>query len=158
MQESDGLEYQNKNLRTEIVKLEQEKKRLMEVLAMHEPSCVKRFLNSPGDGSEGNSQSKDEEFRVPQAPAATANRPPSPPTLSAVQSQYQQQQQQQQQPTPYDQHQDASNEIKDVSGGGGGGNDLRNSCSFENVQPGNFLAKRPFSATYLDMDSRCIAL
>lgn len=41
MQESDALEDQNLNFRTEIQRLEAEKRRLMDVLAMHSPTCLK---------------------------------------------------------------------------------------------------------------------
>ncbi|XP_046650075.1 activating transcription factor 3-like isoform X3 [Daphnia pulicaria] len=41
MQESDALEDQNVNFRSEIQRLEAEKRRLMDVLAMHSPTCLK---------------------------------------------------------------------------------------------------------------------
>jgi len=41
MQESDSLEDHNVNLRSEIQRLETEKRRLMDVLAMHSPNCIK---------------------------------------------------------------------------------------------------------------------
>lgn len=41
MQESDSLEDHNVSLRTEIQRLETEKRRLMDVLAMHSPNCIK---------------------------------------------------------------------------------------------------------------------
>lgn len=41
MQESDVLEDQNVNFRSEIQRLETEKRRLMDVLAMHSPNCLK---------------------------------------------------------------------------------------------------------------------
>jgi len=41
MQESDVLEDQNVSFRTEIQRLETEKRRLMDVLAMHSPNCLK---------------------------------------------------------------------------------------------------------------------
>ena len=40
-QESDVLEDQNTSFRTEIQRLESEKRRLMDVLAMHSPNCLK---------------------------------------------------------------------------------------------------------------------
>lgn len=41
MQESDALEDQNGSFRSEIQRLEAEKRRLMDVLAMHSPTCLK---------------------------------------------------------------------------------------------------------------------
>ena len=41
MQESDSLEDHNVSLRSEIQRLETEKRRLMDVLAMHSPNCIK---------------------------------------------------------------------------------------------------------------------
>lgn len=41
MKESDVLEDQNSNFRSEIQRLENEKRRLMDVLAMHSPNCLK---------------------------------------------------------------------------------------------------------------------
>ena len=41
MTESDVLEDQNVNFRSEIQRLETEKRRLMDVLAMHSPNCLK---------------------------------------------------------------------------------------------------------------------
>jgi len=42
LQESESLVSQNQNLKSEISKLEREKKRLIDVLAVHETSCPKR--------------------------------------------------------------------------------------------------------------------
>lgn len=41
MKESDVLEDQNSNFRSEIQRLESEKRRLLDVLAMHSSSCLK---------------------------------------------------------------------------------------------------------------------
>lgn len=49
LQESDVLEDQNVNFRSEIQRLETEKRRLMDVLAMHSPNCLK----SPPGGQTG---------------------------------------------------------------------------------------------------------
>lgn len=48
LQESDVLEDQNVNFRSEIQRLETEKRRLMDVLAMHSPNCLK---SPPGASS-----------------------------------------------------------------------------------------------------------
>ena len=42
-QESETLEAQNKTLKSEIDRLEGEKKRLMDMLSAHDPTCAKRF-------------------------------------------------------------------------------------------------------------------
>jgi hypothetical protein len=48
-QENESLVSQNLNLKSEINKLEREKKRLMDVLANHETSCPKRHKTTQGD-------------------------------------------------------------------------------------------------------------
>jgi len=55
MQESDVLEDQNVSFRSEIQRLETEKRRLMDVLAMHSPNCLK----TPPSGGQTGSSSTD---------------------------------------------------------------------------------------------------
>ena len=43
LQESETLEAQNRTLKSEIDRLEGEKKRLMDMLSAHDPTCAKRF-------------------------------------------------------------------------------------------------------------------
>ncbi|XP_059086749.1 activating transcription factor 3-like isoform X2 [Tigriopus californicus] len=49
VKESEVLVEQNRHLKTEITKLEVEKKRLMDVLSLHQPSCAKRLRSSEAD-------------------------------------------------------------------------------------------------------------
>ncbi len=192
-QESDTLEAQNKSLKSEIDKLEEEKKRLMEMLSAHDPSCAKRFREMTATVMSADHEQpmeREHPFRMPAAPAAATapQRPASPPSLASVQRRYGgegssyafggddikteedmeteavasasvQMQQQQQQGAEMSQHGDeASAEQSYLS------SRLSNaSCGFapppaNSDYSGNFLAKCSIGQTFLDLDSRCIAL
>ena len=93
MKESELLEAQNKTLKSEIGRLEGEKKRLMEMLSTHDPTCAKRFKEMTTTGAAAAASSHNahapvtgEHFRVPAAEAAPSKRPPSPPSLDSVQN------------------------------------------------------------------------
>lgn len=100
LQENESLEAQNITLKSDVERLEREKKRLAEVLRLHEPTCAKKRRT----------------------------------TTTATTTQVQKQQQQKSSTTT------SSSDLY--------------SCG----ESGHFLAKRQFGISYLDLDSRCIAL
>lgn len=86
--EGESLETQNHNLKQEITRLEAEKRRLVEILSLHEPSCAKRArLNCPMSSSnDGGNRSRKKSpnyeddshpekdggrFRVPEVPTTS---------------------------------------------------------------------------------------
>ena len=167
-QESETLELQNHNLKVEINKLETEKKRLMEILNVHEPGCLKRLRQEvPSRSASGGA-----EFRVPPAPirpGASSSGSTHPPNV-------------QNEAFSTGSYQDTSSSFADeeatveyvedikpppqiqvnsFSVNDDKNNFMRNSCSLDNVDSSSaaaFLGKRPLGHTYLDLDSRCIAL
>ncbi len=202
IQESEFLETQNHTLKSEISRLEEEKKRLMEILSMHQPGCQKQLASASAVKEEEQEDMESKpamqlqeggggggDFRVPPPPppatATTAT------TTSASLSMAQQQQQQQ--PGFQGAVAPDADDLLDVKpqillndgplvlamsgigGGTGGGGipgisgleDFEVPSDFGPVDPiasssssssGHFLAKRPPVYTYLDMDSRCVAL
>jgi hypothetical protein len=175
-QESEILDAQNKALKLEISKLESEKHHLMDILQEHEPSCAKKFKDTmkvrhQSGGFEFPSTSssiQDSEFRVPLPPASmvvasgggrvpmikvTASTPEEtdPPTFAeAIQM--------------VTEVKEEEEEISAYSLDGYFGHHSQNTVMdqedfYLNQQMQNpFLAKRGLGQTYLDLDSRCIAL
>ncbi len=200
IQESEFLETQNHTLKSEISRLEEEKKRLMEILSMHQPGCQKQLASASAVKEEEQEDMESKpamqlqeggggggDFRVPPPP------PPATATTATTTSASLSMAQQQQQPSFQGAGAPDADDLLDVkpqillndgplvlamsgigSGTGGGGipglsglEDFEVPSDFGQVDPsstssssssGHFLAKRPPVYTYLDMDSRCVAL
>jgi len=150
--EGELLEAQNKNLKQEISRLEAEKRHLVEILALHEPTCAKRPRR------ETNSN-EDDKFRIPAVPPQRG-----PPrfrrqdslmdTLEILENL-----------DDIDQLANIQSNNKSSSGGkeAAPGKDSGNtykSCSFSRSKPSYFLVNKPKSLSYsgFRMDNRCIAL
>eukprot|EP00095_Tigriopus_kingsejongensis_P009605 maker-scaffold832_size90819-snap-gene-0.13 protein:Tk09605 transcript:maker-scaffold832_size90819-snap-gene-0.13-mRNA-1 annotation:"proto-oncogene c-fos" len=164
VKESEVLEDQNKYLKTEISRLEGEKKRLMGVLSIHEPSCAKRQRSNQETHTHPRGS---EDLHLPAFSATSGFQdfpdsiPTSPsflPGLSSAPS------------NAYYQNNSSSQSLaySEIKSEDQSGHDyLRVSCgsNYSAINPststngsGSFLVKRPIPASYLDMDSRCIAL
>lgn len=193
MKESDVLESQNKSLKNEITKLEAEKKRLMDVLSVHEPSCAKK-LRTMLDTSKEEAAAVEvfdtaqlekpppPEFRVPLPPASTvvsgnaySVRPQIIPIVQVT--------------SPVDDPPSFAEAMRMATQNPPPAVKLENIISSSTVseepmmappqnveeifaynfdngngyhhhthQASHFLAKRTLGHTYLDLDSRCIAL
>lgn len=161
MKESEILDAQNKALKIEITKLESEKTHLMDVLQQHEPACARKLKEAMKSRREQMGDFDDlyetdqnqPEFRVPLPPASTVTSrvlpmvkvsPPEeenePPTFAeAIRMVSEVKQEEEEIVVP------AYNM------------DYFGSTDFY-PQQAPFLAKRPLGQTYLDLDSRCIAL
>jgi len=90
MKDAEVLESQNSSLKIEISRLESEKRHLMDILALHEPSCAKRQRTdsgpAPGPGSvlhnHGHSLQNNGSNLHPQVPAMDPTfRVPAPPQM-----------------------------------------------------------------------------
>jgi len=158
IKESEILDAQNKALKIEISKLESEKTHLMDVLQQHEPACARKLKEAMksrreqmGDFDLYETDQNQPEFRVPLPPASTVTSrvpmvkvsPPEeenePPTFAEAIRMASEVKQEEEEIVP------AYNM------------DYFGSTDFY-PQNGPFLAKRPLGQTYLDLDSRCIAL
>lgn len=152
------MDTQNKALKSEISKLESEKSHLMDILAQHEPSCAKKLneamkLRQPSS----NFDCFESEFRVPLPPASTVPRIPVIKVTGPSSSS-------QEEPPSFAEAIQMVNEVKaeeeeeipslvldQYFHQGGNSQDY-----YHHQNP--FLAKRNLGQTYLDLDSRCIAL
>ncbi len=177
MQESETLEAQNHQLKTQISRLEEEKRRLMEILSVHEPGCSKQLKLASGEELK---QEKDEEevgsgpphetisFRVPAPPPPPSSSSSSFRTteaIAATTTSLSAPQQQQQQFSSFFPVEDVKPQIllNDAPLVGGDGQvgffPAGMSPVVEEEEEDHFLAKRPpVYNTYLDLDSRCVAL
>lgn len=181
VKESEVLVEQNRHLKTEINKLEVEKKRLMDVLSLHQPNCAKRLRSSeedpdqllgnlesgshdaqhqqlsilPGHSSSGYQGFQDDQNTVTSGSFAQGQNP------DEGNSRY------------YSDDQDMgsfhfSTDIKTEESGGQldmaflqgtcGTNYSATNPTSTSPSSGPFLVKRHVPNLYLDMDSRCIAL
>ena len=166
------MDTQNKNLKLEIRKLEAEKSRLIEVLKQHKPSCAKQIQEL----MKTKEDEREIEFRVPLPPASTVTSRTVTTAIPALESPVQHQQANvvipavkitspgEEEPPSF-----AEVEVKeelDSSGATGGGYNFdeyfshNDAASFYPHHPTQvpFLGKRTLGHTYLDLDSRCIAL
>merc|ERR1711963_1370356 len=155
MKESETLDAQNKALKIEITKLEAEKSRLIDVLSRHQPNCVKKLKDTMSKSRTSSSASQyAPEFRVPlpptstitsatgsnipririSAPAETEDEPPS--FADLIKEEAAEEDHPYMTPTY---------------------NDYNNYSNYAPT-PNHFLAKAHLGQTYLDLDSRCIAL
>lgn len=164
-QESETLETQNHTLKAEINKLEGEKKRLMEILALHEPSCARKDIFS--SHKQGGHDDGEAVFRMPPQPRPTASSSvpstsvnPTTTTASLSKSTFFDANLVSARPAPKLQLNDCPIFID-----GDGKEDLRPVVASgpagiipQASDDANFLAKRSLRYTYLDLDSRCIAL
>ena len=163
------MEDQNKALKLEISKLESEKHHLMDILQEHEPTCAKKlkevmkvrhqsggFEFIPSQSSTS-SQNPEPEFRVPLPPASTVTSSGSITGLSGIPKIRM---------TPPDEPPSFADLIKEeeidepfTNMAPSGYSYGTNSDNFA-VYPSqnHFLAKSHLGQTYLDLDSRCIAL
>ena len=154
-QESETLDAQNKALKIEIAKLESEKTHLMDVLQQHEPACARKLKDAMKSRREQTGDfdlyetEPQPEFRVPLPPASTVtSRVPmvkvSPP---------------EEDPPSFAEAIRMVSEVKEEEEEIPNYN-LPDYFGSENFysQQAPFLAKRPLGQTYLDLDSRCIAL
>jgi len=89
IKESEVLEVHNSSLKIEISRLEAEKRHLMDILALHEPTCTKRprkdkshASQQPQAGSRHDQNQQSGLFRVPAPPQQTQRRQPSATTVS----------------------------------------------------------------------------
>ena len=153
LQESETLDAQNKALKLEISKLESEKNHLMDILQEHEPSCAKKVKESMKVRRQQFefSNSGGGEFRVPL--------PPSGPRIPSIQI-----------TSPNDPHEDPpsfAEAIRMVSEVKEEEEEIvpdynidynEEFYRYTNAGSNPFLAKRNLGQTYLDLDSRCIAL
>jgi len=167
--EGEILESQNKNLKQEISRLEAEKRHLVEILALHEPSCAKRPRRD-------NSANEDDNFRIPAVPPPRGGGPPAKfrrqdsllDTLEILENlddidQYAAGQQ------PPVGKQETGGDVTTVIGDEGSpsttaaakepGNSYK-SCSFSRSKQNYFLVNKPRSLSYngFHMDNRCVAL
>ena len=144
-QESEQLTEQNVNLKEEISKLEAEKNKLVSILRSHEPGCQRKLLDSSCYSGAADPSYMDpipschqqQQIEHPMLPEFTS--PPARDTLDVS---------------------DASlvPALKLES--------FDESPSYEShyytndnpQEPGTFLGVRTIGMTYLDLDSRCIAL
>lgn len=145
IKESETLETQNIHLKSEIEKLESEKKRLMEVLSYHEPTCAKKMRLSepetPGaaESSDITTTVMDGEgnvnVRISVPSQGTMERLSNQTTANHSSSNWK--------PDSYEQ---ASVPYPSSA----------SSCGDHfSSMGGSFLAKRPPPHAYLDLDSRC---
>ena len=151
LQESETLETQNVHLKAEIEKLECEKKRLMEVLSFHEPTCAKRMKTSDQMSTEGSqteitSEMDDEgnfslRIPVPSQSSTSVSEAPRAATNNMMEWKT---------PTPENSFSTESSEVFHSGASG--------SCGDRFSMGGSFLAKGPYSHSHLDLESRCIAL
>lgn len=161
------MDAQNKALKIEIAKLESEKTHLMDVLQQHEPACARKLKEAmksrreqmgpdfdlyEADNNRPQVAPNQPEFRVPLPPASTVTSrvpmvkvsPPEeeePPTFAEairMVSEVKEEEEEIVDPATYNM-------------------DYFGSTDFY-PQQAPFLAKRPLGQTYLDLDSRCIAL
>ena len=155
LQESETLDAQNKALKIEIGKLETEKSRLIDVLSRHQPNCAKKLKEIIKPNNYINSSSP--EFRVPLPPASTVTSGGSITGLSGIPKIRM---------TPPDEPPSFADLIKEeeidepfTTMAPPGYSYGTNSDNFA-VYPSqnHFLAKSHLGQTYLDLDSRCIAL
>jgi len=155
MKESETLDAQNKALKIEIGKLETEKSRLIDVLSRHQPNCAKKLKEIIKPNNYINSSSP--EFRVPLPPASTVTSSGSITGLSGIPKIRM---------TPPDEPPSFADLIKEeeidepfTTMAPPGYSYGTNSDNFA-VYPSqnHFLAKSHLGQTYLDLDSRCIAL
>ena len=176
-QESEILDAQNKALKLEISKLESEKHHLMDILQEHEPSCAKKFKDTmkvrhQSGGFEfpsTSSSTQDSEFRVPLPPASmvkasgggrvpmiqvTASTPEEtdPPTFAEAIQMVTEVKEEEEEISAYS--------LDGYFGHHSGQNTapLMHEDYFNQQMQNPFLAKRSLGQTYLDLDSRCIAL
>jgi len=177
MKESEILDAQNKALKLEISKLESEKHHLMDILQEHEPSCAKKFKDTmkvrhQSGGFEfpsTSSSTQDSEFRVPLPPASmvvasgggrvpmikvTASTPEEtdPPTFAEAIQMVTEVKEEEEEISAYS--------LDGYFGHHSGQNTapLMHEDYFNQQMQNPFLAKRSLGQTYLDLDSRCIAL
>lgn len=157
-QESEILDTQNKALKSEISKLESEKNHLMDILAQHEPSCAKKLKEAmkqrnPFDCFEN-------EFRVPLPPvdkipvikvtgpsSSSSQASEDPPSFAEAIRMVTEVKAEEEEEIPslvLDQYFQ--------------GNSTGSSQEYHYAHQNPFLAKRSLGQTYLDLDSRCIAL
>jgi len=166
--EGELLEAQNKNLKQEISRLEAEKRHLVEILALHEPSCAKRPRR---DTSSSSASNEDDNFRKPAVPPPRGGGPPAKyrrqdsllDTLEILENldnlddidQYaagHHHQPAQNRPAPAKDKEDNSSPKES-------GNSYK-SCSFSRSKQSYFLVNKPKSLSYsgFRMDNRCVAL
>jgi len=160
--EGEILESQNKNLKQEISRLEAEKRHLVEILALHEPSCAKRPRRDCSN--------EDDNFRIPAVPPPRGGGPPAKfrrqdsllDTLEILENL-----------DDIDQYAAAGHTAATQESGGGGGGGCADtagltkesgnsykSCSFSRSKQNYFLVNKPRSLSYngFQMDNRCVAL
>ena len=179
------MDAQNKALKLEISKLESEKHHLMDILQEHEPNCAKKlkevmkvrhqsggfeFIPPQSTSSQSGLRNPDPEFRVPLPPASmvvssnpqqrvpmikvTASTPeePDPPTFAEAIQMVTEVKEEEEEISAYS--------LDGYFGHHSGQNTapLMHEDYFNQQMQNPFLAKRSLGQTYLDLDSRCIAL
>jgi hypothetical protein len=169
------LDAQNKILKMDITKLEAEKSRLIGVLSQHEPSCVKKlkdimtarhpesargFYTSPQEAEDNKPEAAI--FRVPLPPASTVTSSSSQNRIPMVRISSPEEQ-----PPSFAEAIEMASQVKEEDEDGmqqfttGMENYFTTTASAADnfyQQQNHFLAKRTLGHTYLDLDSRCIAL
>jgi len=167
--EGEILESQNKNLKQEISRLEAEKRHLVEILSLHEPSCAKRARRDSTVNED------DDNFRIPAVPPQRGGGPPAKyrrqdsllDTLEILGNLDDIDQ--------YAGHQPTTAPTTEITGSGGAGGAINadnntttakesgnsyKSCSFSRSKQNYFLVNKPRSLSYngFQIDNRCVAL
>lgn len=145
-QESEILDAQNRSLKVEINKLEAEKSRLLSLLSQHEPTCERKLKDIMKtkqkhvvyETYQNASPLLDGEFRVPLPPVRINPQPPTFAEAIRMASEVVKEEEE---------------ELPMFNDDGMGSYE-----NFYHQTDNHFLAKRTLGQTYLDLDSRCIAL